>query len=420
MDLSRLDPDLLHLRLATDFAERGYDLLDDQAIARLKAASAERGVLSLYLDTTPEALANNPLALFKNAVHEIAAQRAEEWDHEQRTTFDLLVKDVTAQLQAELERPRGRGLALFAAPGRALPKKGHVDYAFSHRFHLPYPVGNRVAFGERPLLTPLLVLRDESPRTGVILFDRQELRCFFALLGEVAPLDLVVANPDPVPMTKAHTWQGYGEHNHHQWQETHYRRYLAQAAVAVQKLAAAGRWKWLVLASPDRQEAEHLQKVLDPRVAQRVIGALSLPMSADATAVREAIRPILAEAEAAEERAALDQWEEALGRGKGVAGLADTLRAGEEYRLATLVVDEGFSARGWQCARCEALQTHSDGGAPAACEWCGHETLTELTDAVAELALRVLHAGGAVEIVHAPDQRERLRARASIGGVLRY
>lgn len=76
-----------------------------------------------------------------------------------------------------------------------------------------------------------------------MLFDRERLRCFLGFMGEVAAYDLVLRNDEPVPGTRSHSWHGYGEHNHHQWQKEHYRRYLRQAALTVEKLAQAGGWK---------------------------------------------------------------------------------------------------------------------------------------------------------------------------------
>lgn len=422
MNLTRLDPELLELKL-TGFEERGYDFVDDALVLRLKQLQPEHGILSIYLDTSPATLANTPaMTRFEHAIDAVRKARELEWDHAQKTTFDRMVKDLSAQLEKMLARPQGRGIALFAAPARVLPKKEKVDYEIFCSFHLPHPPADRVEWGESPVLTPLLIQRDESPRTGVVHFDREQIRSYLAFMGEVARYELVLKNDDPVPLTKSHAWHGYGEHNHQQWQEHHYQRYLAQAALAVEKLAQAGDWKWLVLASPDSQEADHLCEHLHGSVKERVIGTCSLPMDSDLNQVRDTVLPIIAEAEKEEEKARLQHWAGELERadGKAVAGLADTLLAVEEYRVYTLLADEGYCHKGWQCNGCGGLVADLMEEPPAECPYCGSTELKELPDIVGEMAVRVINSGGDVEIVHDPDNRKIIEEKGQVGGLLRY
>ena len=422
MNLNRLDPELLQLNLVGD-KERGYDFVDDALVLELKRLRPDHGMLSVYLDITPEALTSNPpMTRYKQGIAAIRERHADDWSHEQKTTFELVARDLGERLEKMLISPRGRGLALFAAPARVLPKKEKVDYAVFRSFHLPHPPADRIEWGDAPVLAPLLVARDESPRTGVVLFDREKLLLFLAFMGEVAAYDLVLRNDNKVSLSKSHSWHGYGEHNHHQWQEEHYRRYLRQAALAVAKLARIGDWKWLVLASPDHQEAEHLREQLPEPWREQVIGTVALAMDADLNQVRDAVLPVIAEAERQEERQILERWQGEVERpgGRGVAGLADTLLAVEEYRVQTLVVDEGFTNKGWQCEDCGGLVADLAGEPPAECPWCGSEALRELPDIVGEMAVLVMASGGEVEIVHDPDNRKIIGEHGRIGGILRF
>ena len=422
MNLNRLDPELLQLNLLGD-DERGYDFVDDALVLELKRLRPEHGMLSVYLDITPETLASKPpMTRFKQGIEAIRERHADDWNHEQKTTVEQVARDLGERLEKLLARPRGKGLALFAAPARVLPKKEKVDYAIFCSFHLPHPPADRIEWGDAPVLAPLLVQRDESPRTGVVLFDRERLRPFLAFMGEVAAYDLVLRNDDPVPLTKSHSWHGYGEHNHQQWQEEHYRRYLRQAALAVEKLAQAGDWKWLVLASPDRQEAEHLREQLPAAWRERVIGSIAVAMDADLNSVRDAVLPVIAEAERREERQTLERWQGEVERpeGLGVAGLADTLLAVEEYRVQTLVADEGFTHKGWHCEDCGGLVADLMEEPPAECPWCNSTALRELPDIVGEMAVLVMASGGEVEIVHDADNRKVIGEHGRIGGILRF
>lgn len=420
MNLIKTDPELLQLDLIGD-DERGYDFIDDATIAQLKQLNAENGVLSIYLDISPTQR-EQAMTRLQHGIDSIRDAKADEWNHEQRTTFDLMVKDLEATIEKMVSNPQGKGIALFASPQRVLTKKEKVDYAILRRFHLPYPPAELVRWGDQAVLSPLLVQRDESPKTGVVLFDREKARFFLHFMGEAAEYTINMRNPEPLPMTRSHVWHGYGEHNHHQWQEVHYQRYLHQAALAVEKVASVAGWKWLVLASPDHQEAQHLSERLSANCQAAVIGTTSLPLNANLNEVRDAVQPLVAEAERAEESATLTQWEEALQQPEGpaVAGVADTLEAVQEYRVDTLISEEGFVHTGWQCRSCHGLVADLGEAAPEACPYCGSNDWEELPDIIAEMAVKVISSGGHVEVVHDPENRKRAVKNGCVGGLLRY
>ncbi len=422
MNITSLDPERFTLDLIGD-AERGYDLLMDRNITALKNLVPEHHVLSIYLDTRPERLKDEPAMLrFRHAVDAIRQAQMESWTHADRALFDAVVDDISEQLEALLNKPHGRGIALFAAPARVLPKKGKVNYTLLLRFSLPEGPTDLVEWSDTPALTPLLVLRDEHPETGIVLFDREHVRFFLYHMGEAAEYTINLINPERPPLTRAHVWHGYGEHNHHQWQQEHYRRYLHHAALAVSKIAAKAEWKWLVLASPDALEAKHLEEQLPPALAQRVIGVTPLPMQANRNEVRDHVQPLIAAAEKAEEARTLEQWRGELEKpdGKAVSGIADTVLAATEYRLLTLVVEEGFIHRGWRCNDCGGLIADLAEQPPASCPYCSGESFTEHADIVGEVAVNVITSGGEVEIVHDPENRAQAHELGMVGGLLRY
>ncbi len=422
MNLLRVDPDLLVLDLIGD-DERGYDFLTDEEVLRLKRIRPHWGILSVYLDIDPDSRRHEaPAVQLRHGLEQVRKAHAEGWTHEQRTLFDALAADIREQVERLLQAPRGRGVALFAAPARVQPKKGAVDCELFLRFSLPEPPGNRVEWGDAPALAPLLVQRVRHPDTGVVLFDREKGRFFLQHMGEVAEYDFNLMNPEPVPLTRAHTWHGYGEHNHHQWQEEHYRRYLRQAALVVAKVAEKAGWHWLVLGSPDEQEARHLQEHLPKALGERVIGTFALPLDANLNQVREAVLPFVEGAVAGEERQVMDQWRGELARdgGRAVAGIADTLLAGQEYRIHTLLMTPGLRVEGGHCRACGGLSVAEGGGVPDSCPYCGGSDLERLPDLFGALALQVLAGGGRVEVVQQADHRAELEARDGVGALLRW
>ncbi len=419
MNITRFDPDLMHLELLGD-DERGYDFLDTDTLLELKRYASDHGVLSVYADLGEGADA--ALTRYRNRVRALREAHEQDWDHECKQQFDALTEEVAEHLERYFQAPRGKGLALFIAPGRLLVKKGRLDHELLRVFHLPEAPADELHWGNTPALTQLILQQDEHPRTGVVLFDREHLRFFLYYMGEAAEYSVKLGNPDPVPLTRAHSWHGYGTHNHQQWQEEHYRRYLRQAAIAVGKLADKAGWKWLVLASPDGQEAQHLTEALQRPWSERLIGTLALPLAANLNEVRDAVAPVVAEAERKEEQETLDQWITELERpeGRAVAGLADTAEAVQEYRVLHFIADSDFHHAGWQCADCGSLMADLQASAPESCPYCASEQLQERADIVGDLALQVINSGGHAEIVRDEDNRQRVNRHGRIGGLLRY
>lgn len=422
MNIASLDPEMLSLDLIGD-DERGYDLLTDENIIRLKHLTPEHQVLSVYLDIRPETLKDQPVMVrYRHGVEAIRQASEQDWSHEQRVLFDAMTADVGERIEKMMEHPRGKGIALFASPTRVLPKKAKVDYQTFLRFSLPEGPADVVEWGDAPVLAPLLVLRDEHPETGIVLFDREKARFFLYYMGEAAEYTLNLINPEQMPLTKSHVWHGYGEHNHHQWQEEHYKRYLRHAAVAVTKVADKAGWKWLVLASPDLQESKHLLEYLPPVWRDRVIGEASLPLAANLNEVRDAAQPLVSDAEKREEAEVVAAWESEMNKpdGRAVAGIADTVLAAMEYRIQTLIAEEGFTHAGWSCDSCGGVVADLAEQPPTACPYCGANAFTEHPDIVGEIAVRVIATGGSAEIVHDPANREKAHELGMVGGLLRY
>ncbi len=423
MNLLKLDPEMIALDLVGD-DERGYDFVQDEDVVALKRIAAPWGVLSAYLDLHPERMDKTKvLTDFRHGLEAIRERHQDGWSHDQRTLFEAMSNDLVERLDTLLATPKGKALALFTVPRQVQPKKGQVDYDLIRIFHLPDQVKSRVSWGDSADLAPLLVQRAEHPDTGLVLFDRERARFFLHHMGESAEYTLNLVNSDRVPLSRAHVWHGYGEHNHHQWQEVHYQRYLHNASLAVTKVADLAGWTWLVLASPDEQEAKHLLERLPAAWQEKVIGTLALPMNANLNQVRDALAPVVKAAQTRRERELVEAWQGELARGeagRAVAGLDDTLLAVQEYRVATLLQAPDVSVDGWRCADCGGLIADSGDGRPDGCPYCGHSGLRSLPDLVGEMALDVLASGGEVELVNDSEARAAVEEKGGLGGLLRY
>lgn len=425
LDITKTDPDLIKLELIGD-DERGYDFLDDSQLVKLKQIKSDNDVLSVYLDTQSSTdTQKTVLARFKNGIKQIREAQQDSWDHDEELRFDAVVEHISEWIEVEMGEPLGKGIALFASPKRVLPKKINklkVDYDVFEVYHLPDTPSDLVSWGKTAVVTPLLVAKDEHPETGVVLFDRKEVRFFLYAMGEAAQYNIDMKNPDPVAASKAHTWHGYGIHNHEQWQEEHYKRYLRQASIAISKIAKIAGWKWITLLSPDEQEAKHMLDFFAKDMQPKIIGTGSLAMDSTLNDVRDTIAPIVSNAEKSEELRALNDWVNALKKpgGLAVSGVADTVMAAQEYRVKTLLFPANFIQKGWECQSCGGLFADLQDTPISECPYCGSQDLLEKTDIMGDVAVQMLQSDGEAEVIRDAENLQILEANGMVGGILRF
>ena len=411
---AKIDSDELVLQLIGD-DERGYDFIKEEDILALKALTSEQGVFTLYMDIRPERLQSEPLALrYKN----LAAQvRASISDRNALLLFDAVASDIGKLLEINYKRPRGRGLAIFAAPQSFSPKGDRqVKYQIFLDYHLPEAPQDLLTWGATPTLTPLLVQLDEHEPTGVVLADRRRARFFIYYMGEVAEYNIAEVDETP-PKTRA---LGWGAHNHEQWQEEHYRQHFRNVASMTDVIARRAGWKWLVLAGSDEIPAE-LSDFLPKALQEKLLGHLALPLTITYNDVRNQVAPLVQAAETREEKKTLETFVGELARsnGRAVSGLADTTMAVQQARVATLIFPADFTYPGWQCQTCGGLMADIVETPPEECIYCGGP-LKAIPDIVSVAAAQTLSMGGHVEVVRDKDNLAVLKTHGDIGALLRF
>ncbi len=411
---SKFNPDQLVLELIGD-DERGYDFITTQDVLALKALSSDQGVLTLYMDTRADRLQSEPLLLrYKNLV---APVRERITDRNALLLFDAVVKDIGKRLELNYGRPRGRGLAIFAAPKKYSPKRDRqVKYQLFLDYHLPEAPQDFLTWGPTPALTPLLIQIDEHEPTGIVLADRRRARFFLYYMGEAAEYNIVEIDETPAK-TKA---VGWGAHNHEQWQEEHYRQHFRNVAALTDIIARKAEWKWLILAGPDEIPAE-LAGYLSKSLRQKLLGHTTMSMNATYNDVRDKAAPLVQEAEVREEKETLETFVGELARsnGRAVAGLADTTLAAQEARIDTLIFPPDFTHPGWQCESCGGLIADLAEAPPPKCIYCGGP-LKEIPDVVSLAAAQTLNLGGHVEVVRNKENQAIIKTNGNIGALLRF
>ena len=349
--------------------------ITEAAIRELASKKGEKApITSCYLDVDGRRVARH-----RDLEHEVdvllksARSRA---DGDASVNADL--RRIESYVRDDLNRSRVRGVAIFAC---AADDMWQV-------IELPVPVRTRVVINHTPAVGQLeSVLREHEP-IGVLLADRQRARMFVFELGElVERSELFDQTPREI--------DGRGERDrgdHTQALEARNQHHVRTAAQVAFTVWGQHPFAHLVIAAPD-DLAGQLEGALHPYLRKRLAGRLSVPVTASHEQVLAAAQQVEAEVERARQAEIVDRLRAAVSaRRRGVAGLADTVEALGDHRVATLLVSSGYSAPGWRCTRCDRLAAMG-----RRCRTCG-EDMVEVEDLVEDAVEEALAQQCQVEI----------------------
>ncbi len=382
--------------------ERGFEFLDPETLKPLTELELPtRGVLSAYLDISPEEVAGNKVRL---KLRDMASQWLDSIeDRQERRTFEQELEKIEKYLIYEMSRP-GRTLVIFSSEMANLWRT----------FHVPARIRTRLVWDDRPYMRPLLTVMDEYERYGVILATREEARFFLFYMGEIAEYSFALH--DYVP----------GRHKQGGWAQARFQRHIDDHAlhhfrnvadVAV-RLAERDNWQRIVLMGTGENVArvrEYLPKAWQDRVA----GEVPASITDNINVIRDKVMTLEQEIERKIEAERVERVITAAEKGQnGVLGYADVLQAVQQQRVDILIVPEGLEHPGWECTQCGGLVADILAKPITECPYCGGHV--KVVEDVVDLAMqKVLDTGGIVEILRGPIKDE-FRQRGIIGALLRY
>jgi len=299
---------------------------------------AERAdVLSVSLDvdpSRPEHQGQNPA--YRIWLRNALRQTLEAIPKEARRGADELAQRVLRHV--ETNRPRGKGLALFAAPG------------LWREYVLPVPLTNRAQYG-RPDVVPVLWAVDEYEPYAILAVDREHARILIAYLGRTTTVDEETLELDTSdwrfkagrqPSFTGRGGMGAGRGAQRDTFDSrvddHVRRFWARVAEAAARTVRDLHIERLIIGGPD-EAANAVRDLLPEAARQKVVGLVHLPARADRTEIQHRTLTVALAEEHHREADLVAALVERVAAGRGaVLGTAATMEALKQRRAHTVVL----------------------------------------------------------------------------------
>jgi len=374
-----------------------------EQVRRLIEHRGGHRVVSVYLDLDPERFATPPArasqvrSLLDQGAREV--ERLDGLPHEDKVGLRADLKRLESFLSSPEAPFKGaRSLALFCSTQDGLFEV----------IQLTRVVPARIAIESSPYVEPMMTAV-ERRRWLVVLVNR---RSAWLLSGYPEQLRESERREDDVP----------GQHDQGGWSQARYERsiekdvtdHLRSVADTVNRRWREERFDRVTVGGPHEVVARFEEMLADDVRSRLAPGRLEVDLtSATEAQVRSEVEQLVLEDERREESELLDRLQNALGAGNGAAaGVADTLDALNERRVATLLLSPGFDREAWRCAGCGLLTIQDDSRCPA--DGTELQRVDHLREAVVESA--VFQDADVFVIRHYPEREPR----EGIGALLRF
>jgi peptide subunit release factor 1 (eRF1) len=268
--------------------------------------------------------------------------------------------------------------------------------------------------GDQPYVKPLADLLDAYGGYGVAVVDKQGARLFQFHLGELKEQEGILG--EEVRHAKrggasSNVGRMGGVAGKARHAEHTIERNLKESAVFASKFFEENHIRRILIGGTD-ENVNMFKSHLPKSWQSLVVGTFPVSMTAKAAQVQKKALEIGQQAERRRETRLVESMITAAAKGTGgVIRMDDTLSAVHDGRVQTLIVREGYRAKGYQCRGCGFITTQ----VLESCPFCG-KSFKQIKDAVEMAVRKVMRDGGDVEIVIGSPKLEEV----GIGGMLRY
>jgi peptide chain release factor subunit 1 len=370
-----------------------------ERLRALAAFRAEQGcAISLFLNLDPSEVPTFADAHTRMNALVAGAEKTDrsELTHDQRNGLRDDFRRIARWFDDDFSREGARGLAIFAAS---------LDNFWS-TLSLPGVVADKVKIGREFYLAPLVPLVVRADGTIIAVVGREQGQLFRLEAGRLQPI-------------ADHFEEQPGRHDQGGWSQANYQRHIEKlvqehlkgVAEELDRSRKRMHAPKVVLVCPEETRGEFMN-ALSKEARDALVGWAHAEAHAGAPELLEAVRPVLEQAQAKEERDVIERWREEAGRsGRAASGWERTLEAASDGRVEVLMFQEGTDRSAFRCPACGRAAV--TGGS---CPLDG--TQLEQHDAGLDLAVHqtLAHGGAVWAIRHHTD----LAPVEGIGALLRY
>src|SRR3954468_4733227 len=378
------------------------DITTDRLRELAETHSAQGKVLSVFINLDPSVFAAPPARATEiSSVIDEASRTVRDRDdltHEERAALERDIQRVGDRLRNGNDAEGARGLAVFASE--------HAD--LFEILKLPRSVEHQVAIADHPCVEPLARI-GTGELWWLALVDRRHVRL---LAGTTDGLVELWRQDDD---TK-------GQHEQGGWSQARYQRSVAKEAEDHLRAVAAELQRRLrethiagLVIGGQKETVKQFEGLLHPDVAKSVQGQFDVDVwNTNADEGLKSAKPLLDELTARRDVELLERIDQGIGTGaRAVKGLNDVLPAVHERRVDTLVVQEGFTAKGVCCPQCGWLGVSAGGQCPA------DGTMTDVIENIVEKAVARAF-GQDARVRYLPVVDSDIERKGSIAALLRF
>lgn len=381
-------------RLESPSAESS--LPNERELRRLAAFRSPTGILSLYVDFSPEGgERRDPRAAFFDAIKSLDAS-------------DLATKQRT-RLEEEQETVRQFAQAGVMLEGRSVILFSCRPRGFWQSFQLQVPVRLLTRFAERPAVAQLAAILDEHERYMVALVDKDEARLISVYLERPQARARIT---DTYPGRSRRGGWAAARYSHHR--DAHLHEHTLHVTEALLEELRQQPFDRLMVGGPDEARAA-LLPVLPRSLRSRVAGSFRAELFLSDAKVVERVREQEARVQREAQRDLVDELVGAGSKGLVTLGWDETLGALQEGRVHKLVLSAGCTRAGRVCpaghtATIEPIMM---------CPFC--KSPLEPVDDFAEWAVeKALDTDARIATMHAHAAEGLTERGDGIGAVLRW
>jgi len=351
--------------------------------------------ISLYLDTThDDEMDEDRIRVFlKNSLSRAKETRETKEDRDKlEREMNAVEQYLTSELPAEAQ-----GLALFADRTQGIFRP----------FPLPVPITDRFIVSDRPYIRPLVQTLDENKRALAVHLRSNMAEIYQISMGTIKPSETIESEVPP-KIDRG----GWSQMRFQRHVEAHIREHLSDVADHLTKLFDSTGIRYVYLFGPSEVISEFIDK-LPKRLKQTTKKQSDHGPDVDEKALKTLVLESLEKQERAEEQEKISRLiETAVGGGKAVLGIDDTIEALNRGAVQELVISNAYSAHGWECLRCGIYGTDIRDTCPE-----GDHSVISVEHLGNALVAQAIRDGGDVEEIIDQESFDR---QGGIGAILRY